>query len=104
MQVRKATKTSRRFLHSSNKGHSILLRGPSMILEPPTKRRLEMITAITLNIVFAGIAFASILGLIGWSIATAQRDGGLRLARGARQARRVPAEPSIAAAPQPEAA
>ncbi len=61
-----------------------------------------MITALTLNIVFAALAFAAVLGLIAWSIASAPRDRGLTLGRRVHRGRRVPAPSSLA--PQREAA
>jgi hypothetical protein len=60
--------------------------------------------AMTLNIVFAAIAFAAVIGGITWGIATARRDPGVTLSRRARRTRRAPAWPSYAPAAEREAA
>lgn len=48
-----------------------------------------MTTALTLNIVFAGIVLIAVIGMIAWSIATQSVDAITGHVRGARRRRRA---------------
>ncbi len=50
-----------------------------------------MTTALTLNIVFAGLVLIAVIGMIAWSIATQNVDAITGQARSARRRRRATA-------------
>ena len=54
-----------------------------------------MTTALTLNIVFAGLVLIAVLGMITWSIATQHVDAVTGLVRSARRRRRATARPQF---------
>jgi hypothetical protein len=60
-----------------------------------TETETEMTTALTLNIVFAGLALIAVIGMIAWSIATQNLDSPTGLVRSARRRRRVAARARI---------